>query len=384
MNATQAAFPLKTKRRHLKELKTFEDVIAEGRALVDCAVQSIDFRERDFDWSAISLRNVVFLGCRFEDEDEDIVRRAGGVLYPPFEGIPYNPYRKSLYDWRELAAPSATDSAISTDLAIYRRFSETRHNPDINEALAQRVHDHAVDDALRDLLEFDDEGMTKKKCVGFMGGHGAPRSSVFYRKAAIAAKRLTERGFYAVSGGGPGVMEAANLGAYLAGKPDDVLFDAIDYMKTSDVWKDDGYIQRSIDVVEKHDGADSLAVPTWFYGHEPSNVFATSVAKYFSNSIREDTLLAVALYGVVYAPGSAGTTQEIFQDAAQNHYGTFGYYSPMAFLGVERYEIQTMIYPLLRQLSYGKPYHDLLFVSDDPEAIVEFIANNKPIKKGAS
>ena len=29
----------------------------------------------------------------------------------------------------------------------------------------------------------------------------------------------------------------------------------------------------------------------------------------------------------MYAPGSAGTTQEIFQEAAQNHYATYGYHS---------------------------------------------------------
>ena len=41
-------------------------------------------------------------------------------------------------------------------------------------------------------------------------------------------------------------------------------------------------------------GRQSLGVPTWFYGHEPTNLFATHVAKYFANSIREDGLLAIA------------------------------------------------------------------------------------------
>ena len=79
-------------------------------------------------------------------------------------------------------------------------------------------------------------------------------------------------------------------------------------------------------------GADSLAIPTWFYGHEPTNAFAPHIAKYFSNSLREDGLLAIATGGVIYAPGSAGTVQEIFMDAAQNHYATFGAISPMVFL----------------------------------------------------
>ena len=64
---------------------------------------------------------------------------------------------------------------------------------------------------------------------------------------------------------------------------------------------------------------------------EPISLFASHIAKYFSNSIREDGLLAVATAGIVFAPGGAGTMQEIFQDGAQNAYRVFGR-SPMAFL----------------------------------------------------
>ena len=76
----------------------------------------------------------------------------------------------------------------------------------------------------------------------------------------------------------------------------------------------------------------SLSIPTWFYGHEPSNPFATHIAKYFSNSEREDGLLAVATAGIVFVPGGPGTLQEVFQDAAQNAYETYGRSSPMVFL----------------------------------------------------
>lgn len=47
----------------------------------------------------------------------------------------------------------------------------------------------------------------------------------------------------------------------------------------------------------------SLSIPTWFYGHEPTNVFATEIAKYFSNALREDTLLHRCGGGVVFLPG---------------------------------------------------------------------------------
>jgi predicted Rossmann-fold nucleotide-binding protein len=122
-----------------------------------------------------------------------------------------------------------------------------------------------------------------------------------------------------------------------------------------------------------------LAIPTWFYGHEPSNLFGTHIAKYFSNSLREDGLLAIALHGIVYAPGSAGTHQEIFQDAAQNHYTTFRYVSPMVFLGVQHWEEEKGLFGLLQRLAAGKPYAELLHLTDDPTDAVAWIVDHPPI-----
>ena len=154
-----------------------------------------------------------------------------------------------------------------------------------------------MDDALRDLLEFEDDGMTDKKCVGVMGGHSTRRDDPFYKKAALTAKLLTENDYLIASGGGPGIMEATNLGAYFAGKDDDDLLEAIKTLKKAPHYSDKKFHQQAFKILDKYPkGAKSLAIPTWFYGHEPSNLFASHIAKYFSNSIREDTLLAISLY----------------------------------------------------------------------------------------
>ena len=50
-------------------------------------------------------------------------------------------------------------------------------------------------------------------------------------------------------------------------------------------------------------------------------MFATSIAKYFSNALREDVLLSRARGGIIYLPGAAGTVQEIFQAVTPNYYG---------------------------------------------------------------
>src|SRR6185503_7668516 len=117
----------------------------------------------------------------------------------------------------------------------------------------------------------------------------------------------------------------------------------------------------------------NLAVPTWFYGWEPTNLFADRVAKFFSNSLREDGLLSVSVGGVVFAPGSLGTVQEIFMDAAQDHYDTFGYVSPMVFLGRERYGAETPIGALLAHLSAGTPWEDMVAVVDEAEGALAFL-----------
>ncbi len=67
-------------------------------------------------------------------------------------------------------------------------------------------------------------------------------------------------------------------------------------------------------------------------------------------------------------------------DATQNHYGSFGYYSPMVFLGRKRYLKDTFLFPVLQQLAWGRHYADMLFVTDSPEKIVEFIKRHPPVK----
>jgi predicted Rossmann-fold nucleotide-binding protein len=113
-----------------------------------------------------------------------------------------------------------------------------------------------------------------------------------------------------------------------------------------------------------------LAIPTWVNVGEPISQFASHIAKYFSNSIREDGLLAVATAGIVFAPGGAGTMQEIFQDAAQNAYRTFGR-SPMAFLDTQHYREETGLYPSLQRQATRLGFADLLSLGDEPEHILD-------------
>lgn len=366
----------------IQSLEQLLDHIYAHRSLRRCTLQDLDLTRVQVPWEELKMQDTTLLGCELSPRLETLLRNQGATIYPRVNGHPYHPFRRSLYTWQELMEGYDPDNDQSTDLQIYEHFSRSRFNPGITEALNQRIHDHSIDEALRKLVGFQDNGMTERKCVGFMGGHGALRSDEFYRKTAIAARSLAAQGYLVVSGGGPGIMEAANLGAYFANFEEAELEKAIELLAEAAHYTDADYITKSHEVLSRYPkGHENLAIPTWFYGHEPSNLFASHIAKYFSNSIREDNLLAISLFGVVYAPGSAGTTQEIFQEAAQNHYATYGYYSPMAFLSQERYEINTSLFPLLKQLAWEKPYFDMLFLSDEPQEIVDFILAHPPKPK---
>ena len=66
--------------------------------------------------------------------------------------------------------------------------------------------------------------------------------------------------------------------------------------------------------------------------------------------------------------------QEIFQDAVQNHYLSFGYASPMIFLDTNYWTAEMPVYPLLLQLSVQGSYRNLLLsITDDERETVEEI-----------
>jgi predicted Rossmann-fold nucleotide-binding protein len=176
-------------------------------------------------------------------------------------------------------------------------------------------------------------------------------------------------------------MEATHLGAWMAGRTEEELLTAIEMLACAPKFEDEGWMASAYDVMARYPRDErycSIGIPTWFYGHEPATPFASHIAKYFDNSVREDGLLAIAKGGVVYSPGSAGTMQEVFQDAAQNHYKTFGYASPMVFLGREHWTCAMPVYPLLESLQEEGKYRNLLLsIVDTAEEAVQEIMSFK-------
>lgn len=373
------------------EIETVEALAArieQGGDLRGVVVQGLDLTRADVAQAlrGVSAAEAFFLGCRLTLEVEQHIRRTGGTIFPVFEGLPFNPYRAALYTPDELMhgyERGRRDSlADTTDGQIYAHFAQ-HHRSDapapILISLAQRLHDHAIDDALLDVL-YPAEA-PPKRVVGVMGGHSMTRDADAYGKVARMAWHLARQGYFVATGGGPGAMEAANLGAYMAAYAETDLAAARATLAAQPRYSDPSYFDVAYDVRARYpDGKSSLAIPTWFYGHEPTNLFSTFVAKYFANSLREDGLLAIARHGVVYAPGSAGTVQEIFMDVTQNHYVTFGVVSPMVFLGTHYWTHEKPVYPLINALAAGHAYASMLTLCDDVDEALRFIIEHEPIE----
>jgi predicted Rossmann-fold nucleotide-binding protein len=368
-------------RRYVRELDSLAAICRHDGQLSHAVVQGLDLREIEIDWASVDCEEAVFLGCQFpEGVTVEFLIESGATVIPTFPELPYNPFRPRLYSRAELMEGWTPSQDNSADKRIFEHFKfQGRENPGVLEALAQRLHDHAIEDALHDLLEGRIEGDGVKKVVGIMGGHKTARTDPFYKKVARIAQQLTKAGYFITTGGGPGIMEAANLGAFLADASDRELESALLTLSHAPVYTDVGYMECAQEVLDlfRH-GHASLAVPTWFYGHEPSNLFSVHIAKYFSNSLREDGLLAIAMHGIIFAPGSAGTTQEVFQDATQNHYATYGKISPMVFLGGEHFGEKTLIFECLRRQAADRDYEDYLCLTETEEDAVAFLQAHPP------
>ncbi len=190
-----------------------------------------------------------------------------------------------------------------------------------------------------------------------MGGHALRRDEPAYADAARFGHAVGDR-LTVVTGGGPGAMEAANLGAYMSARPRRSLEAALrqlakapEFRPSVDDWLAPAHAVRA----RYPDGMDSLGIPTWYYGHEPTNVFATTIAKYFRNALRESMLVQICDAGVVFLPGAGGTVQEVFQDACENYYADESSVAPMVLVGVEYWTETVPAWPLLQSLARGRP-----------------------------
>lgn len=347
---------------HVDSLEELDRQLAAGAtSMRGWRVRGVDLSGRHDALAAVEVSGATFLACRFAPGDEQRVRAAGGLVLQVPDNAPVEP-RSALYTAAELYGTRRYADSLDA-----RAYAWSQRAFDADEALARTLHDHTVDLAL-------DDWTSRRHLVGVMGGHRLERDHPGYADAARLGAALGARAVVA-TGGGPGAMEAANLGASLAGRADDVdeavalLAGVPSYRPSVDAW-----VQRAREVVARFPGArENLGIPTWHYGHEPPNAFATAIAKYFRNSVREAILLQVCDRGIVFLPGAGGTVQEIFQDACENYYADEPAIAPMVLVGATYWTQTLPAWPLLRRLARGKPMEPHVHLVDSPAEAVDLL-----------
>lgn len=354
MNATPALSPM-PRTLEVESLERFDALVAGGAtAMAGWHLQSVDLTERSGPLKALDPSGAMFLGCRLAEGMEQSLRARGALVFPILPGVPFDPYRPTLYTGPELYEGVTARPYEQTPDALIYAWTKRQGRAGVESAISAALHDHHIGEALQDALEGEFAG---RRIVGVMGGHVAPRGSRTYDDAARLGRGLAAAGLVVATGGGPGAMEAANLGAYLSAFPERALDAALRQIAVVPLFRPSvsAWARAALGVLGGFPGgAENLGVPTWFYGHEPPNMFATHIAKYFANSVREAVLLEKCTGGVVFLPGAAGTVQEVFQDACENYYGADGTITPMVLVGVRHWTEELPAWPLLSRLAEGR------------------------------
>ena len=363
----------------MDEIETLGDLdaaLASGSPLTGRRIQDLDLTGHEDELLArTDLEGLVVLGGNLSPALDAHLRLHGALVFPTDPHAPVNPYRATLYQPHELYAGLAEHGYEQTPDALAYHWSRdaTLHH-DVFVSLLRAIHDDSVSDALTEFVG-------GSPVVGVMGGHALSRESDAYAGAARLGHRLASAGLVVATGGGPGAMEAANLGALCPSQ--EVLTDALgrlagipSFRPSVDDWA--GIALEVHDDVLRQPVADSrvrsIGIPTWFYGHEPPNVFCNGIAKYFSNAVREDGLLARSTAGLVVLHGAAGTVQEIFQSVTPLYYAEAERtLPPLVLVGVDHWSRDVPVWHAIEALGRDRGLGEVVHLVDTVEEAAEVV-----------
>jgi uncharacterized protein (TIGR00730 family) len=181
------------------------------------------------------------------------------------------------------------------------------------------------------------ESLSKlKQAVTIFGSARVRPDDVYYKKAEHLAQRLVESGFSVITGGGPGIMEAANKGAAQAGG-------------------------QSVGL--------NIRLP---YEQKP-NPFANIVLEYKYFFVRKVMFVKYAVAYVIL-PGGFGTMDELFEALTLIQTKRIKPF-PVVLIGSEYWKglIDWLRDTMLRHDKIDESDLDIMQITDDPDEAVRHI-----------
>ena len=174
------------------------------------------------------------------------------------------------------------------------------------------------------------------KAVSIFGSARTPESDPFYTAAQDLARRLGEEGFAVITGGGPGIMEAANRGAREAGVPS---------------------IGLGIDLPEEQELNEWVDVPLEFHYFFTRKVMFVRYASAF-----------------VVFPGGFGTLDELFEAATLRQTEKIRWF-PIVLFGSDYWGglVDWLRDPVQSEGKVSADDVDLIEVTDDPDRVLELV-----------
>ena len=307
--------------REIETLAALDAALDAGTPLRGLRLQDLDLTGRTARLlGRDDVEGLVVLGGRLPDDLEHHLREHGALVFPTDPRAPVDPYRATLYTPDELYdGLREVGYAATPDARAYRWSRDAAVGHDAFVTLLRAIHDDSMSDALTDALARRSRSSASWAATRWSAptpvSHGRPPSGTPWPGPGTSSPPAGARGRWRPPTSAPWPPRArpwrTPSPAWPPSRPSGrTCGDGRSWPSTSATTSSPG----------AREGVRSIGIPTWFYGHEPPNVFCDGIAKYFSNAIREDGLLARSTAGVVVLEGAAGTVQEVFQAATRLYY----------------------------------------------------------------
>src|SRR5947207_273036 len=110
----------------VETIEAFERHLRSGSSFRNVVIQGLDLRGFTREIVASSLEGSVFMGCELGKEALQSALQQGAMIFPPFLGLPYQPYRSRLYTIEEICAgfdPARPETYAETpDARVYAHW----------------------------------------------------------------------------------------------------------------------------------------------------------------------------------------------------------------------------------------------------------------------